>query len=81
MPKPQQSAGSTMALAGGATGYLIVILMYLAKHFGIEDMDVTVATAFVSTALMIAGAVANFAHEIGCFVLRICGRPPLPPQP
>jgi hypothetical protein len=52
--------GATAALAGGIAGYLVTILMYLAKHFGIDDMTMEVATAFVSIAIAIAGGVSHF---------------------
>lgn len=59
----KQSTGTTAALAGGIAGYLVTILMYLAHHFGINDMTVEVATAFVSVAIFIAGGISHFIER------------------
>lgn len=81
MNNGKQSTGTTAALAGSAAGYLITIFMWLCKHFQIDDMDLATATAFVSTALMLAGAIGHFAENICRFfkaVLRIKTDPSQP---
>jgi hypothetical protein len=55
----QQSTGTTAALATGVTGYLITILMWVCEQLSIK-MDLTVATAFVSVAVMIAGGIGHY---------------------
>lgn len=53
------SSGKTTAIASLSTGQAIVLLLYVVHKFGIDDMTPEVATAIISFAGLVAGALMH----------------------
>ena len=71
------SAGKTFAISSSTTSAAIILLLYTAHKFGVDDLTPEVASAIITLAMGLAGLVMHTIQRNG---ERHNGAMPQPPQ-